>query len=150
LTIKHISYMGRAGEWPEISEASALSNMDDFNEATALILAKLYESFPQRQSFEIARLVEGADDNKRLNYLDTILFLAREGFIRYEGIIATDSVKNVTLTLKGLAVLNETPDVLKEKTPLGTKLMGVVGEGSREVVRAVVQEVLKIGISYLS
>jgi hypothetical protein len=142
--------MGRAGEWPEISEASALSNMDDFNEATALILAKLYESFPQRQSFEIARLVEGADDNKRLNYLDTILFLAREGFIRYEGIIATDSVKNVTLTLKGLAVLNETPDVLKEKTPLGTKLMGVVGEGSREVVRAVVQEVLKIGISYLS
>jgi hypothetical protein len=127
-----------------------MSNMDDFNEATALILAKLYEAFPQRQSFEIARIVEGADDNKRINYYDTILFLEREGFIRYEGKVATDSFSNVTLTSKGLAVLNETPDALKEKIPLGTKLMGVVREGSKEIMRTVVQQIIKGAIGSLN
>ena len=71
-----------------------MANIDDFNEATALILAKLYEAFPQRQSFEIARLVESADENKRLNYCDTILFLEREGFIRYETRVSKKLRKN--------------------------------------------------------
>ena len=124
--------------------------MDDFNEAVALILAKLYEAFPQRQSFEMANLVKGVDDNKRLNYFDTFLFLEREGFIRYEGRIATDKFTNVTLTSKGLAVLNETPDALKEKIPLGTRLMSVARDGSKEVIRAVVEQIIKGAIGSLS
>jgi hypothetical protein len=127
-----------------------MSNMDDFNEAVALILAKLYETFPQRQSFKTASLVEGTDDNKRLNYFDTFLFLEREGFIRFEGSVATDSFINVTLTNKGLAVLNETPDVLKEKTSLGTKLINVARDGSKEVIRAVVEQIIKGAIGSLS
>jgi hypothetical protein len=78
------------------------------------------------------------------------LFLEREGFIRYEGRVSNDSFNNVTLTSKGLAVLNETPDALKEKTPLGAKLMSVVREGSREVIRTVVQQIIKGAIGSLS
>ena len=44
-----------------------MSNMDDFNETTAKVLAKLYEAFPQRQSFTVASLIENADENKRRN-----------------------------------------------------------------------------------
>jgi hypothetical protein len=84
--------------------------MDDFNEATASILAKLYEALPQRLSFKVTSLVEGADENKLRNYGDTILFLEREGFIRYESRVTNESFKGVSLTSKGLTVLNSTLD----------------------------------------
>jgi hypothetical protein len=97
----------------------------------------------------IAHLVEGADDNKRLNYCDTILFLEREGFIRYEGRVSNDSFHNVTLTIKGLVLLNAVPDALQENTPLGTRLMSVVRAGSKEVIKTVVQQVITRAIDYL-
>jgi hypothetical protein len=120
-----------------------MSNMDDFNEATATVLAKLYEAFPQRLTFKVANLVEGADDNKQRNYGDTILFLEREGFIRYEARVTNEYFEAVSLTSKGLAILNSTPDVLKEKTPLGNRLGSVVREGSKELIKAVVEQVIK-------
>jgi hypothetical protein len=33
-----------------------MSNMDDFNEAAAKILAKLYETFPQLQSLDLIKV----------------------------------------------------------------------------------------------
>lgn len=125
-----------------------MSNMDDFNEATASILAKLYEAFPQWLSFKVASLAEGADENKLRNYGDTILFLEREGFIRYESRVTNENFNGVSLTSKGLADLNSTPDALREKMPLGRKLITVVREGSPEVIKIVVEQLIKgaIGI----
>jgi hypothetical protein len=117
--------------------------MDDFNEATAKVLAKLYEAFPQRQSFTVASLIENADENKRRNYFDTIVFLEHEGFIRYEGTVATDSFHNVSLTIKGLAILNSIPETLQEKIPLGRKLINAVKEGSQELIKIVVEQLIK-------
>ena len=128
-----------------------MSNMDDFNEATVLILAKLYEAFPQRLWFKVVDLVEAAaDDNKLRNYGDTILFLESEGFIRYESHKLNEVFDGVTLTSKGLTVLNYVPDVLKEKTPLGAKLLSVVQEGSKEGIRTVVEQVIKSAMSFPS
>ncbi len=109
-----------------------MSNMDDFNEATARILAKLYEAFPQRLSFKIADLGEGADENKLRNYGDTIIFLESEGFIRYESRALNETFNGVALTSKGLTILNAVPDTLQEKTPLGKKLISVVREAQRK------------------
>ena len=128
-----------------------MSNMDDFNEATVLILAKLYDAFPQRLWFKVADLVEvAADDNKLRNYGDTILFLESEGFILYEYNKLNEVFDGVTLTSKGLTVLNYVPDVLKEKTPLGAKLLSVVQEGSKEGIRTVVEQVIKSAIGFPS
>jgi hypothetical protein len=127
-----------------------MSNMDDFNEATALILAKLYEAFPQRISFKVTDLIEGADANKLRNYGDTILFLTNEGFIRWDTRSSNESFNHVTLTSKGLTVLNIEPNALQEKISLGTKLMSVVREGSKEVMRTVVQQVIKGAIGYVN
>jgi hypothetical protein len=54
------------------------------------------------------------------------------------------------LTSKGLTVLNYVPDVLKEKTPLGTKLLSVVQEDSKEGIRTVVEQVIKSAIGFPS
>jgi hypothetical protein len=114
-------------------------------------LAKLYEAFPQRLWFKVADLVEAAaDDNKLRNYGDTILFLESERFIRYESHKLNEVFDGVTLTSKGLTVLNYVPDVLKEKTPLGTKLLSVVQEGSKEGIRTVVEQVIKSAIGFPS
>jgi hypothetical protein len=119
-----------------------MSNMDDFNEATAKILAKLYEAFPQRQSFKVADLVESTDENKIRTYSDTIIFLEREGFIRYESYVTNDHFNNVSLTSKGLAILNSTPDALQERVPLGTKLINAARDGSQAVIKMVVEQLI--------
>jgi hypothetical protein len=120
-----------------------MSNIDDFNEATAKILAKLYDAFPQRLSFKVASLVEGIDENKLHNYSDTIMFLEREGFIRYESYITNDLFIYVSLTSKGLAILNSIPDALQEKGPLGRKLINSVKDGSQELIKIGVEQLIK-------
>jgi hypothetical protein len=91
-------------------------------------------------------LVEGAEENKLRNYGDTIIFLESEGFIRYESRALNETFNGVALTSKGLTILNAVPDTLQEKTPLGTKLISVVREGSKEVIRMVVEQVIKSAI----
>jgi hypothetical protein len=124
-----------------------MSNMDDFNKATALVLEKLYESFPQRISIDIEELEPDVDKNTLRSFADTLLFLEREGFIRFDSRITNEVFQGATLTSKGLAILNSVPEVLNEKTPLGQKLSGALKGGSKEVIKTVVNQIISAAVT---
>ena len=73
-----------------------MSNMDEFNKATAVILDTLYESFPLR--IHLRNDTFGADkDEQTLHiYSDTIIFLEREGFLRYESLFSYSAAMTMT------------------------------------------------------
>jgi len=123
--------------------------MDDFNRGAALVLDKLYTAFPQRVSFRISALDQNADENTIVNYRDTVLFLEREGFIRYGSWANSDPpmFEEVTLTSKGLAVLNSEPEILKEKVTLGEKLSAALKAGSIEAIKTLINQVIASTVS---
>lgn len=120
-----------------------MANMNAFNEATARILAKLYEGFPRRVSLKVGDLVGSPDQNKEQTYGDTIIFLEREGFLRYETRVGNEHYNDVSLTAKGLAILNSVPASLQEKEPLGCRLTSVLKDGSKELIRTIVEQIIK-------
>lgn len=120
-----------------------MSNMDDFNEAVAVILAKLYETFPRGTLLVVRDLAKDASDDRLGNFGGTISFLQKEGFISYESRLRDEQFNGVVLTSKGLAILNSTPESLKESKSLGSKLVAVLKEGSKEAIKALVQQVIR-------
>jgi hypothetical protein len=126
------------------------NNMDDFIGASALILDTLYRKFPQ--TIPILKVVDltdfGEDKNKFRNFRSTLVFLQKEGFIRYgkEAGRETGMFPKVELTLKGLEVLNSVPAVLKEKKPLGEHIGKALKEGSTELIKSLIQQVIHKGV----
>jgi hypothetical protein len=131
-------------------------NIDDFNRGAAIMLARLYQSFPIPIVIQTAQLDECADvpadlrparrRERAVITSATLGFLADEGFLRYTdraGPEADRSFSAVRLTSKGLAALSRTPDVLEPvNPPLGDRLIGWIGEGTRETLRQVIGAVL--------
>jgi hypothetical protein len=126
-----------------------MADMDRFDKGTALVLEKLYASFPRRLGFRVNELDQDADDDALKTYADTILFLAHEGFIRYDSWSPVDPpvFQGVSLTMKGLAVLNSIPDALAEKETLGQRLRRAISDGSGETTKAVVHEIISVAVS---
>jgi hypothetical protein len=123
-----------------------MSNMDDFNKATAMILEKCFAAFPQRISVKVRDLDPTAEDNTLRNFGDTIIFLAKEGFIRYESSVLSESFDGVALSSKGLSILNSMPDVLNDKQSLGQKLGGALKSGSKDVLKSLVNQIISAAV----
>lgn len=62
-----------------------MSNMDEFNRITVLVLGKLYDSFPRATRVEVKDVHEAPDDNDVMNFAYTVEFLTSEGYIRHGG-----------------------------------------------------------------
>lgn len=125
-----------------------MSNMDDFNKGAALILEKLYRAFPKEIVLNIEELDAEADANALENYSATVEFLGREGFIRYRSANSNaEFFLGVVLTSKGLAILNSTPEVLKDKEPLGKSLGAALKSGSKDVLKTVMEKVVESAVS---
>ena len=132
-------------------------NIDDFNRGCALIMARLYRSFPTPVHLDVSALDAGedlfADDRaKRLDerskiYVATLQLLDEEGFVTYRDFDDWHGFAGVRLTSKGLAALNRVPDALKppQKT-LGDRLLGITGElagaAGKEALKVAVQAML--------
>ncbi len=121
----------------------------------AVILDKLYQAFPLRiplrdNSFDDEADGSVVDGATLLIYRDTIRFLNDEGFLRYESWSAGSTIyfESVSLTAKGLAVLNTVPDVLKEKTTLGEKLRNSLRSGSSEALKTLVNQIISVAVTY--
>ena len=113
-------------------------NMDDFDKGTALILEKLYESFPQKvRPLDLSLLDHNISEETLLNFSATCEFLADEGFI-----ICGNSVKNgslishARLTSKGLATLKMIPESIdnSEKASFAEKINSVIKTGSKHSI----------------
>jgi hypothetical protein len=76
-------------------------------------------------------------------YGDTFLFLQHEGFVSDESRVVDRTCYPVSLTLRGLSVLNASPAGLAPKQTLGQQLTAAVTDGSRGLVKLVVESVFK-------
>lgn len=132
-----------------------MSNMDEFNRISAIVLAKLYEAFPQGIGIlaeEVSETDSKPDEDTIMNFDYTVRFLASEGFLKYES--ESDQglfFGEVILTLKGLKILRSVPNVLEEKQSLGQKVTGLVKGGTKEIskeaLKAVINQIISVASS---
>lgn len=120
------------------------NNIDGFNKATAVILSRLYESFPKRIPLNPADLVENDSDAEL--YGDTIIWLHHDGFLRFEGRVENRHFYSVTLTGKGLTALNFKPDIMQDST-LGQKISTAAKEGSKEVLTGLINTLIQAAVT---
>ncbi len=134
-------------------------NIDQFNEVTASVFAKLYESFPVEVELEVSDFTEEstqqyywtmslsagfAPEGHTQLVQHAIRWLIKEGYIHTKG-ESMASFRGCTLTGKGLETLNSTPKSLD--TTLGDKLVEAVKGESSAVAKDIVRKALAYGTS---
>jgi len=127
-------------------------NIDDFNRGCALIMGRLYASFPKPVPINIQYLDEGQDkpDGEALEtYGATMEFLADEGYVRFGSKAGPESARlfmNVRLTSKGLAALNRSPESLN--APKGTIGDRVVA-WSKDTIAGVASDAIRHAVAVI-
>lgn len=120
-----------------------MNNIDEFNKAVAMILTRLYDAFPHQIPMDFGSDDEDADTAKVVFYMSTMKFLEQEGFIRYKSQRLSGAYNDVSLTMKGLQILNNIPESLKEKKTIASHLKSVFKEGSKSAMRSAIDMVFK-------
>lgn len=88
-------------------------HIDDFNKDVALTLVYLYDCFPRKIELYIED-INGPDDiddyglhsNRHLACMSSIIWLAEEGFIRYETLVKQESFDQCVLSKKSYILLS--------------------------------------------
>lgn len=150
------------------SSDTAKSNMDEFEHAAALVLARLYGAFPSPIILEPKQLESGISLDVAIVYADTIDFLAREGFIvhghavrhAHRDRIVAEHFLDVVLTSKGLTILNAVPKALTiqgeseaedaAKKPIGKRLVDAIRKGAPNVAGTLAKTALTEGAKWLA
>ncbi|WP_350431075.1 hypothetical protein ABIS04_10890 [Shewanella sp. H8] len=126
-----------------------MKNIDKFNEITAQMFSALYEKFPEKVKFdsreilnfqgEFGEYVDGIwNENPELpseevEFVQAVAdWLMDEGYIKGVFQSYSPTGTSVTLTSKGLAVMNSVPDSISESSTLGQELSSLVKEKSKE------------------
>lgn len=124
-----------------------MSNMDEFNRITVIVLGKLYDAFPQPIRVLVEDVIEKPnekpDENTIRNFDATVRFLASEGFLKYES--ESDEglfFYETSLTMKGLRILRAVPSALEEKQSIGQKFVEITKSGTREASKEILKTVV--------
>ncbi len=125
-------------------------NIEEFNKGVVLILAELYENFPNRVQLNTNDFpkVEYSDEDpitkeKADRYLDlceiyrnTAYFLLDEGYISGQNPEGNTYIDECVLTSKGLTVLQKVPEALKKrKRSIGDFFVEVVKDSFKNATR---------------
>ncbi|BED98404.1 hypothetical protein VAWG001_00190 [Aeromonas dhakensis] len=150
-----------------------VSNIERFDTIVVLALAELYSRFPVRQYLVSSKFIitedgehidglsseeEGllfAEDQylkdpyfKRRNFaFESLRWLVDAGYIHGTP-AAYNGIKDAVLTAKGLEVLKAIPDSLQGS--LGERLVEAVKADSRDVGRAVLGQIIGLGVGLLT
>lgn len=117
-----------------------MSNLEEFNWFVAVILAKLYDNFPQAVMVSVQEFEPNVDRKVAANFIGTIEFLAREGYITHgEGDDEGHFVTQATLTMKGLKALNRVPEFFEEKITWGERFSKMVRVGTAEAAKETIK-----------
>lgn len=130
-------------------------NVQRFNSIVARIFELLYEDFPDScdigpDHFDLTAEVEGQmvwRDEAYQTVLSTVRWLAAEEYISLVG-YSNGLCLAVTLTQKGLLVLNASPDSLSPGETVGGKIKSALAGGSKALVSKVIEQALDIGVKY--
>ena len=139
-------------------------NIQRFNLIALVLFTKLYEAFPS--GIDVEPLKVGHDalpkdeswDDQAWDFgavaYDVVLWLAEEGFLRYENPNNTREFYNARLTMKGLTVLGYVPTSLQStgpKEPLIEKIKRVLATGTEkagaEGVRAILGQIFSMALA---
>ena len=128
------------------------TNIDEFNEYVAKILNKLYSEFPKEISINPYDITKKLEKDQNEAFFGTMRFLKNEEFIRMnERMTYTNNYyDNVALTSKGLSILGATPVSLKPNETFIQKIRKSLKSGTKEVVTATIQELIKYSITSLT
>lgn len=135
-----------------------MNNIEAFNISVAEILGQCYREFPLKvriSKMDIGVTIKEAfgDDPDGIFNLDekeyqiaeeTMLWLIKSGYVWCENPSRSISFEGVTLSPKGLEVLNAVPDQLKGKKSLGEHL----SVGIKSLGKESASTMVKIGLSY--
>lgn len=87
-------------------------NIDDFCKDSALVLSTLYETFPRRHTLFVEDICGreetdefGMHSERHLACLAAMLWLAEEGFLRYEDTIRQEAIDLAVLTGRSFTLL---------------------------------------------
>ncbi len=120
------------------------NNRDDFNQCAALVFNLLYKNFPIEIDVVVDELlVEPYDEDKTDNYLATIRFLQREGFICYQEFYY-NVFKGVVLTVKGLKVL----DNLSAHSDFDETGILIQAIDDKSAIKATIQELIRRTVTF--
>ena len=97
-------------------------HIDEFCRDAALALLHLYSAFPRRASVYVEDIAGpdspdevGLHSDRHMACLGTLLWLAEEGYMRYEAMIYQDGVDQAVLTGKSFTLLSSLSDVRYEE-----------------------------------
>ncbi|KAF0807488.1 hypothetical protein A167_02915 [Alcanivorax sp. S71-1-4] len=99
-------------------------HIDDFCRDAALILLHLYNTFPRPQAIYVED-ISGPDEpdevglhSKRyMACLGTLLWLASEGYLRYDSLIYQDGIDQAVLTNKAFVLLSAASELRLKEPP---------------------------------
>ncbi|WP_409306141.1 hypothetical protein [Pectobacterium sp. B1J-3] len=134
------------------------SNIEKFNEITAVAFSILYREFPLPTVIKIKDLIGDAEvfvEDPRFGMRPTpenefayacMDWLVGAGYITGKTKPANfQTIPDCVLTAKGLEVLKAIPDALQE--PLGDRLLDATKSGGKEMAKTVVNQILSTGVS---
>lgn len=119
-------------------------NIEAFNRAVALILATLYEGFPNPTILDLQALAPDATHAEHLMFGNTVDFLKNEGFMRFSSFADTGTLYlGCVLTEKGLSRLS-VPKSLKDHVSVGTRLIQLAKVAGVPVASAELPALLRL------
>lgn len=99
-------------------------HIDEFLKDAGLILLRLYNSFPRKQLLFVDDIVGPAEldefglpDTRHQACFSTMLWLAEEGWLRYESTLRQEALDQATLTQKSFLLLSGADDTADWPSP---------------------------------
>ena len=137
----------------------AVSNIDQFNEITGLVLAELYGKFPVPVSLIPKDFVEPATrwcdfmcadipNEKAEFFIATVRWLESSGYLTFKD-CTQYYAQDVVLTAAGLEVLKASPSSLGKGPSFGESITAAAKEGGKETLRTTVSELIAFGTKYI-
>lgn len=116
-------------------------NREHFDRSAAIVFQLLYQQFPQETIMTIEDLgIKIFDEEMNDNYLATMRFLQREGFIHYQA-LEFDTFTGVVLTAKGLKILDS---IGKGQETIAQKIDHALQQNTQQLLNLVIREVITI------
>lgn len=142
-------------------------HIDDFCRDAALILLQLYGVFPRRASLYVADIAGedepdevGLHSDRHMACLGTMLWLAEEGYLRYEAMIYQDGIDQAVLTGRSFTLLSSLspvliaepppdapPGIVAERQTLVEQMRAAVRSGESLKVTAIVRRFLSTPVA---
>ena len=124
-------------------------NIETFNKFVAEFLKQLYSHFPVKKDYKLEDYdyLNNVDDSDI--FFSSIRFLQEENYIRVKHPFG-GGFSGVCLTAKGLDVLNSKPISISKSGNVAALIQDSLKSGSKEAIKSAINEVIKVGATYIS